>query len=308
MKNEKENIFQNKKWTVLLALICVAGWSMAYPFIKMGMKELQIEAGDLGGKILFGGVRFFLAGLLVLLISVVTKKELRIKTVRNWWLLFVFGIVNTFMHYTCSYIGLAYLTSSRSIIIDSMGAFFMIGLSCLFMKDDAMTRNKLLGCVLGFSGILLINVNPDERFLAGFSLAGDGMLLLGAVAAGFGGILTRIVTRKVDPTTATGYGMTFGGALMIAAGYLCGGKMFSLTVKGFWILFALVMISAVCFGIYNQLLCYHPISKIAIYNALIPILGVVFSGVILGETIELRYVGAGILVACGVYLLNKGKK
>ena len=32
-------------------------------------------------------------------------------------------------------------------------------------------------------------------------------------------------------------------------------------------LFGLIMISAVCFAIYNELIAYHPISSIAIYNA-----------------------------------------
>lgn len=64
------------------------------------------------------------------------------------------------------------------------------------------------------------------------------------------------------------------------------------------------MISAVCFEIYNLLISYHPISKIAIFNAFIPVLGVIFSSVLLKEPIKAKYVVACIIVALGVMTVN----
>ena len=59
------NIFQDKRYKAILAIICAVGWSMAYPLIKVGYGIFEISADDLGGKLLFAGVRFLLAGLLV---------------------------------------------------------------------------------------------------------------------------------------------------------------------------------------------------------------------------------------------------
>ena len=67
------------------------------------------------------------------------------------------------------------------------------------------------------------------------------------------------------------------------------------------------MISAGCFSIYNELLAYHPISKIAIYNALIPVLGVIFAALLLKEELKWQYLMAVVMVACGIYLVNKIK-
>lgn len=78
-----------------------------------------------------------------------------------------------------------------------------------------------------------------------------------------------------------------------------------LEAKSILIINSLVLISAVCFGIYNQLIACNPISKIAIFNAFIPILGVIFSAIILGEPMKLKYFVAGMLVALGVYVINK---
>ena len=62
-------LFTNDKTRPLLAIFCALGWSLAYPFIKLGYAELQIDSADLGSKILFAGIRFFAAGLLVLAFS-----------------------------------------------------------------------------------------------------------------------------------------------------------------------------------------------------------------------------------------------
>ena len=60
-----EEMFKNGKYKSLLAIFCAFGWSLAYPLIKIGYQEFQVAAGDLGGKILFAGIRFLFAGVLV---------------------------------------------------------------------------------------------------------------------------------------------------------------------------------------------------------------------------------------------------
>ena len=79
-------------------------------------------------------------------------------------------------------------------------------------------------------------------------------------------------------------------------------------MKGILVLFALIMISALCFAVYNELLAYHPISKIAIYNALIPVLGVIFAALLLNEELKWQYLIAVLLVALGIYLVNMKKE
>ena len=65
------------------------------------------------------------------------------------------------------------------------------------------------------------------------------------------------------------------------------------------------MISAVCFAIYNELIAYHHISRITIYNALIPVLGVIFAALLLHEELKWQYLISVILVALGIYIVNR---
>ena len=298
-------LFRNEKLRPLLAILCALGWSLAYPFIKLGYGELQIDSADLGSKILFAGIRFFAAGLLVLAFSAVQKRKLAVTRKEVPWLT-LFALVNTALHYLFSYIGLSYIPSARSTILDSMGSFFLIILSGLFLEDDTFSVKKIAGCLLGFCGILTISITPGGGLFSGISFLGDGMILLNACCAAGGSILTRFISKKMDMMTATGYGMSAGGLMLLLVGLMVGVRQpWNLSLWGVTILFVLVLISAVCFGIYNMLLANHPISKVAIYNSLIPVFGVMFSSLLLKEPFSWQYILAAGLTAAGVYVVNR---
>lgn len=300
------NLLKDKKWVPFFGVLCAVGWSMAHPFIKLGYQEMQIAGTDTGSKILFAGIRFFAAGLLVMLLAISQKKRIVPEKKNTWIWVILFGLVNTTFHYLFAYIGLGFIPSSRTTIIDSMGGFILILLSCFLLSDDRFTLSKALGCLLGFGGIVLINIHPGENFFADISLQGDGMILLNAFCAAGGGLLARRVSKRMDILSATGISMAGGGLILIAITALVHPSgAWKVTPLGIGILTILTLISAVCFGIYNLLLAYHPISKIAIYNALIPILGVCFSSLIVGEPFLPKYLFAGLIVAAGVYSINR---
>ena len=298
-------LFKSEKARPILGLACALGWSLAYPFIKLGYGELQIVSTDLGSKILFAGIRFLMAGLLVLAFSGAQKRKLIISK-EEMPMLALFALVNTALHYLFSYIGLSYIPSSRSTILDSMNVFFLIILSGLFLEDDTFNGKKILGCLLGFCGILTISITPGGGLFSGITFLGDGMILLNACCAAGGGMLTRFISKKMDMMAATGYGMSAGGLMLLLVGLAVGVRQpWNVTPWGVTILFILILISAVCFGIYNMLLANHPISKVAIYNSLIPVFGVMFSSLLLKEPFAWRYILAACMTAAGIYTVNR---
>lgn len=300
-----DKLFKDKKYKSILAFICALGWSLAYPLIKVGYEQFEIGSSDLGGKILFAGVRFFLAGLFVLIFCRFKNIKMNMQERSDIFWLVLLAVVNTTFHYMFAYIGLGYNASARSTILDSMGGFFLIFLSIVIFSDDKLSIYKLAGCVLGVVGIISINIEPGVNFFSNITFRGDGMILMNAVCASFGGIITRIVSKKMNVMKATGLSMLIGGALLLGMVFLIGrDSTWKWSIKGIGVLFVLIMISAVCFAVYNELLAYHPISKIAIYNALIPVLGVIFAALLLHEELKLQYFLAIVMVACGIYFVN----
>ncbi|MDY4836071.1 MAG: DMT family transporter [Frisingicoccus sp.] len=301
-----EEIFRNRRYKSVLAIFCAFGWSLAYPLIKIGYQEFQIASADLGGKILFAGIRFLFAGMLVSVFCRLGKRKLELENKNDLWWLILLAIVNVTFHYMFAYIGLGYNPSARSTILDSMGGFFLIILSTIIFSDDKISVSKMLGCVLGIAGIVSINIQPGANFFENITFRGDGMILLNAGCAALGGVITRVTSKKMNMMRATGQSMMFGGALLLVIGLMAGtNSSWCVDVKGMIVLIVLIMISAVCFAIYNQLLAYHPISEIAIFNALIPVLGVIFSALLLKERLKWQYFIAVMMVAFGIYLVNK---
>ena len=301
-----ENFFKDNKNKTILALLTTVGWALAYPFIKLGYQEFQIASDDLGGKILFAGVRFFMAGLLVTLFCMIRGFRLELKDRKDLMWLLLLAVVNTTLHYMFAYIGLGYNPSARSTILDSLGSFILIFLSWKVFPDDKMSSAKIIGCLLGLAAIFVVNIEPGTGFFDNITFLGDGMILLNALFSALGGLLTRVVSKKMNIMTATGLSMMIGGGLMLLIGLLIGqDRPWVITLKGLLILFVLIMISAVCFAIYNELISWHPISKIAIYSALIPVLGVIFAALILKEELKWQYFISVLMVAAGIYLVNK---
>lgn len=302
----REGILKSAKWRPFFAMICAMGWALAFPLIKVGYRELHIAATDTGSKILFAGVRFTFAGLLILLFCLLTKKDLHIKGRSNFCWLLLFALVNTTLHYLFSYVGLGYIPSSRGTILDSMGNFFLIIFSCALFADDFFTWGKLWGCLLGLAGIFLINFEPGGNLFSNITFMGDGMLLLNALFSASGGIITRVISQKTNIMTATGYSMAIGGMALCFISLAAGpAAAWNLSPAGILVILALVMISAVCFYIYNQLLSYHPISKVAIFCSFVSVLGVFYSALLLGEPLKWQYVAAAVTVSGGVYIVNR---
>lgn len=302
----KKSIFQDNRYRILLAIGCAIGWSLAHPFIKCGYQSFNISPNDIGGKVLFAGIRFLLAGLLLLIFACPHQKKPFVKNKKDYSWLVLFALVNITFHYMFAYIGLGHIPGSRSTILDSLGGFVLIILAGLIDPSDSFNQKKLLGIILGLTGILCINIQPGQSYFENITWIGDGMLILNGLFGAFGGLLTRFLSKRTNMTYATAFSMTFGGlALILLATLFPPQSQWNITLEGAGILLILVLISAVCFGVYNQLLAYHPISKVAIFNALIPILGVFFSALLLKEPLKIQYIFSVILVSMGIFIVNR---
>ena len=299
------SIFQRPTWVVVFALTAAIAWWWAFPLIKVGFGAFGITSDMTGSKMLFAGIRFAAAGLIVLSVARSNGRSFRTGKAGDWWFVLAFALMNTTLHYFFFYVGMSHSEGSRAAILNSLGTFLVVLLACACFKSDKLTTRKMLGCVVGFSGILALNLGGAES--GQFTWLGDGMIILNAICSAFSNLMTRGLSRRVDVFVGTGYSLTIGGLLLILPGLLLGGMLPRVNILGIVCLLLLIAISAVGFALYNKLLSCNPVGRIAIYNSLIPVVGAVTSCLCLGETFHLKYALAGGLAALGIYLINKGK-
>ena len=301
----KTNIFQRPVWVVVFALTAAIAWGWAYPLIKLGMNEFGILPDMTGSKMLFAGIRFFISGLIILAIAKPTGRQFGVRKTADWWFILLFSLLNTTLHYAFFYFGLSHNAGARSAILNSMSVFTVVIFACLFFKSDRMTMRKAIGCVVGFIGILALNLGGKDS--GRFTLLGDGMIILNALCGASASLLTRGLSKRVDVFVGTGYSLSIGGALLVLPGLAAGGTLPVVSITGLVILLLLIAISTVGFSLYNKLLSCNPVGKVAIFNSLIPVVGAVTSCLCLGETFYWKYVVAGALATAGIYIINKEK-
>jgi len=291
---------------MVFALTAAIAWGWAFPLIKVGFKAFGITTDMTGSKMLFAGIRFAAAGLIILSVARSNRRSFKTNEKSNWWFIFAFALMNTTLHYFFFYVGMSHSEGSRAAILNSLSTFLVVLLACACFKSDKLTTRKILGCTVGFSGILALNLGGADS--GQFTWLGDGMIIINAICSSISNLMTRGLSRRVDVFVGTGYSLSIGGFLLIIPGLFFGGTLPNVNVLGIVCLVLLIAISAIGFALYNKLLSCNPVGKVAIYNSLIPIVGAVTSCLCLGETFHMKYALAGGLAALGIYLINKDKR
>ena len=300
---QTKSIFQQPLWVTIFALTAAIAWGWAYPLIKLGFSEFAISADMTASKMLFAGIRFCLSGLIILAIAGTKKRDFKVRKPIDWWYILLFCMMNTTLHYAFFYFGLSHSEGSRAAILNSLSVFSVVIFACIFFKSDRMTVKKIIGCIVGFAGILSLNLGGAES--GQFTWLGDGMIILNALCGASASLLTRGLGKRVDVFVGTGYSLAIGGALLIIPGLMMGGELPQITLLGITYLLLLIAISTLGFTLYNKLLTCNPVGKVAIYNSLIPVVGAVTSCLCLDETFYIKYMIAGALAAGGIYIINK---
>lgn len=301
----KQSIFQRPLWVVVFALTAAIAWGWAFPLIKVGFSAFGITADMTGSKMLFAGIRFAIAGLIVLSVARSSGRSFQTSRRIDWRFILAFALMNTTLHYFFFYVGMSHSEGSRAAILNSLSTFLVVLLACACFKSDKLTSRKILGCTVGFCGILALNLGGAES--GQFTWLGDGMIILNAICGACANLMTRGLSRRLDIFVGTGYSLSIGGLLLIISGLVFGGTLPQINMLGIICLILLIAISALGFALYNKLLSCNPVGKVAIYNSLIPIVGTVTSCLCLGETFHMKYALAGGLAALGIYIINKGK-
>ncbi len=301
--NSEKSIFQRPFWVVTFALSAAISWGWAYPLIKLGFDEFGITQSMTGSKMLFAGVRFLISGFLILLIARFFKRDFKVKSSGGALYILMYALLNTTFHYAFFYIGLSHSDGARAAILNSLGVFMLVLLACLFFKSDRLTAKKIAGCVIGFAGILSLNLGKGNN--GDFTMMGDGMIILNALCSAFAGLMTRGLGKHVDVVVGTGYSLAIGGAMLILPGVVMGGTLPYVTFTGIVLLALLVSISTLGFTLYNKLLSCNPVGKVAIFNSLIPVVGAITSCICLSEPFYWKYILAAGLAMAGIYIINR---
>lgn len=298
----KPSLLQNRLAAYGFAIVCTLLWGTAFPFIKLGYEAFSVAEESFGDKLLFAGLRFSLAGAMVLAFLCARKRRFVPPGKEDLRAVLLLGGLQTFGQYLFTYIGIGFTTGANTSIITACASFLTVLGAALFFKADRLTVWKILGCLLGFGGVIVMN---GFGGFASDTLFGDGCIFMSTVFAASGNLIAKKETLRRDPVAITSYQLLFGGLALTALGAVFGGRLDLKNGRGVLILLWLAFVSAAAFTLWTALLKYHPASKISVFNLLVPVFGTILSGILLGENIFRAEIFLSlILITAGILAVN----
>lgn len=267
-------------WLVWAALwVVYIVWGSTYLAIRVVVETMP--------PLVAGGARFLIAGLIVVAVLALRGGWQRIRITRREaaasaavgtaLLLGGNGLVS---------IAERDVPSGLAALIIAAVPLWVIVLRRIF--DGTVPRGTLVGVAAGFAGVAILML-PGER-PDGASIAGMLMLVAAAAAWATGSFFSKRLPLPTDPFVSTGLQMVFGGVIMVAAGGLTGefpDVALGEFSRGSWIALAYLVGagSLLAFTAYTWLLQNAPISKVATYAYVNPVIAVFLGWAFVSEEI-----------------------
>lgn len=300
-----------------VVLACLAAcflWGSAFPCVKIGYELFGVDAADVPSILAFAGTRFVIAGLMVVAGMSVARRRAFLPERRDLPAIGTLSLFQTVLQYVLFYVGLANCAGVTSSILEASNSFLCVLLAALVFRFERLTGRKVLGCLVGFAGVVLVNVAGESGGLS-FTLTGEGMVLLSTVAAATSSNLAKRFSREHDPVLLSGWQFVFGGAIMLVVGLAAGGRVAPADtvnpLPALALLAYLGFISAAAYSLWSVALAANPVSRVAVFGFMNPVFGVLLSAVLLGETNVVSpavAVTALALVSLGIVIVNRPEK
>ena len=297
--------------TLITAVFCCVLWGSASPAIKIAYELFRIGPDDTASRIMLAGARFMIAGVMTIVFGSILAKKFLVPKRESWKNVAILAMVQTVGQYYFFFMALANTSGVRGSIINASGNFIAILFAVYIFRFEKMTLKKMLGCLIGFAGILLI-MGGGQALMSGgkVTLAGEGAMLAADFFYAASGCLIKIFSRDENPVTLSGYQFLLGGMVLFVIGSLMGGSLVFYSPQCALNLIYMGFISAGAYTLWGVLLKYNPVSRVSILGFINPVMGVLLSALLLGEGREafsLNGLLALLLVSAGIIIVNKSK-
>lgn len=191
---------------------------LAYSLVCLifGTTFLAIKIGvDAGAPPFFSaGLRFFLAGAILFLFMVLRGKARFSLLLRKEMLLT--GAALTFGTFAALYWAEQYVSSGLAAVLSATGPMMILLMQMAFLRQKA-PASSLLGCIIGFTGVLLLLLPSLTADVTPLWLTGCIVVLLGELCYAAGAIYSKKVTTVFtgeSPIALNAAQMMYGGALL----------------------------------------------------------------------------------------------
>lgn len=280
---------------VLLSFGCVyVFWGSTYLAMRYGVEVLP--------TLVLASVRFLIAGPLLLGLSAAFRLKMK-PTFREMGLLAIIGVLMLGCGNVTVIWAEQYIPTGLAALLVAAIPLYAALIERMLPQGEGLPARGWAGILIGFAGLLLLLWPGLRRGLHGDAkqIVAGAVTLAGALCWTLGSIVSRRSTIRISGFAAAGWQILFGGlfnlTMMLATGHYHGAHW----GRQAWgaVMYLVVFGSTLTYTAYIYLLSHVPVSKVATYAYVNPVIAVVLGAIFLREHLMwLEYLGmAAVLVA-----------
>jgi drug/metabolite transporter (DMT)-like permease len=277
-----------------LLVLCMLGliWGSSFLLIKVAVRGIPPFT------LAFGRLALAATGLFLVL----RIRRLRMPAIGPvWGVFFIMGLLNGAVPYALINTGEVYIDSGLAAILNASMPIFTIVLAHFLTDDEALTWERMIGVCVGLMGVVVL-VGPEALRGISTHFLAQMAVVAAAVSYASGAIVGRKFLKGYPPTISAA-GQLMGGAVLVGPVSLLLDRPWTLTPS--WSATG----ALICLSLLNTSLAYllyfHLLKRVGATNTslvtyLIPVTGVMWGAVFLGERIHWQALMALGLILVGI--------
>jgi drug/metabolite transporter (DMT)-like permease len=278
----------------LLVLI----WSSTWVGIKIGLEDCPALLG--------AGIRFAVAGLVLLAIAAVQRRSLR----TDWLLAGVLAVAPFAFAYGLVYWGEQYVPSGLAAVLFGILPLYMAVLAGVMLPEEPLRAPLLLGVLIGIGGLGLAFLESVELGSAEKAALGAAAVALAPLGAAVGSVAQKRRAAELDAVVLNGWAMLVGGLVLLPVSALMedwGEFAWSAESVGS-IAYLALFGSAVAFVTLTVLLRHVTAQAMSFLAMLLPFGALTFGATLYDEPITARALAGAALVAVGLLVAQHSRR
>ncbi|EEK61854.1 DMT family transporter [Bacillus cereus] len=281
-------------------LVCII-FGTTFLTIKIG-----IEAG--APPLFSAGIRFFLAGIILMIIFKLKRKEI-MPHIFSKRIMYA-GFCLTFMTFASLYWSEQYISSGLAAVLSATGPM-MILLIQAKRNREKLQKEQLIALVIALAGVIFVSLPGMHQQVSFIWSIACIVLVIGELFYGIGSIRSKEILSdlsNVSPFLINGIQMFYGGILLLIASIIV--EQPNVTVLTSWsvqwpILYLIFIGSIGGHGLYYWLLSKtNPVFP-STWLYVSPLIAIIVGYIILGEPLNPTMGMGACLILIGVFLANR---
>lgn len=286
-------LFGRRRYVVLAFILLVVFWGSSFSVVKVGL--------EYSPPLIFAGLRTLFGGLAMMLLASVWGGDPHLR--RDWPVFLLLAAFNVVFFTGLQTLAILNLPSGTAAVLVYLQPI-LVGFLAWIILDEPLSAAKIVGLVLGFSGIVAVSTGSLSGSIPPIGVAfGAGSAFFWAT----GTVYFKRYEERISTMWAVALPFVIGGVVLTLFGFAVepwSEVTFSGTLFASLSYASLVGIAA-AWLIWFGLIRAGEASRVAAYVFFVPLVGVLIGAVFLDEQLTTSLLVGAALIVCGIYLVNR---